>query len=201
MSSKSRSLTADPTSDRLTNLVGAWSLGVADLVTSAAAAAAGRGGQAPAALVALHEFADGSTIDHLRRVLGISHSAAVRLIDGLDADGLVRRAVNADDRRSVALTLTPRGRRTAQRVLNARHEAVHSTLEGLSEQEQRSLIRLAEVLSAQLVDLKLDERAQRGAPVSGWLCRLCDFDACGRPEGRCPAAARAHALTDPTRTR
>ena len=95
MSSKSRSRTADASIARLTNLVGAWSLAVADRVTAAAAAAAGRGGQAPAALVALHEFADGSTIDHLRQVLGISHSATVRLIDGLDADGQVKRAVHA----------------------------------------------------------------------------------------------------------
>jgi hypothetical protein len=59
---------------------------VADRVTAAAAVAAGRGGQAPAALVALHEFAGGGTIDQLRQVLGISHSTAVRLIDSLVAD-------------------------------------------------------------------------------------------------------------------
>ena len=115
MSSKSRSRTAEAANARLTNLVGAWSLAVADRVTAAAAVAVGRGGQAPAALVALHEFADGSTIDHLRQVLGISHSAAVRLIDGLETDGHVERAVHADDRRSVALTLTPTGRQTAER--------------------------------------------------------------------------------------
>jgi DNA-binding MarR family transcriptional regulator len=201
MRSTSRSQTADASIARLTNLVGAWSLAVADRVTVAAAAAAGRGGQAPAALVALHEFADGSTIDHLRKVLGISHSAAVRLIDGLDADGYVKRAVHTDDRRSVALTLTPAGRKTATRILQARHEAVHSTLEGLSEQERRSLIPLAESLTAQLVDLKLGERAKRSAPPSGWLCRLCDFDACGRPRGLCPAAQRARARTEPTQRR
>ena len=198
MTSKSPSRTADASGARLSNLVGAWSLAVADRVTAAAAAAAGRGGQAPAALVALHEFAGGSTIDHLRQVLGISHSAAVRLIDGLDADGHVKRAVHADDRRSVALTLTPTGRRTARRILEARHRAVQSTLEGLSKQEQRSLMGLAEALTAQLVDLKLDERTRRSAPASGWLCRLCDFDACGRPQGLCPAAHPAHARTDPT---
>jgi hypothetical protein len=45
------------------------------------------------------------------------------------------------------------------------------------------------------VDLKLDERASQNAPPSGWLCRLCDFGACGRSDGRCPAAARARART------
>jgi DNA-binding MarR family transcriptional regulator len=168
---------------------------VADGVTAAAATAAGRGGQAPAALVALHEFAGGSTIDQLRQVLGISHSTTVRLIDGLVADGHVSRTHHTDDRRSVALTLTPAGRRTARRILAARGKALQSALEGLSEQERRSLMRLAEALIGQLVDLRLDERARGNAPSSGWLCRLCDFDAYGRPDSVCPAAERVRART------
>ncbi len=195
MSSKSRFRTTDPTTARLTNVVAAWSLGVADRVTVAAAMAAGRGGQAPAALVALHEFAGGGTIDQLRQVLGISHSTAVRLIDSLVADGHVARTHHANDRRSVALTLTPAGRRAARRVLAARREVVHGTLQGLSELERHSLMQLAEVLTAQLVDLRLGERARGNPPSSGWLCRLCDFGACGRPDGLCPAAERARTRT------
>lgn len=191
MSSKSRSRTPDPTIARLENVVAAWSVGVADRVTMAATQAASRGGQAPAALVALHEFVGGGTIDQLRQVLGIRHSTAVRLIDGLVADGYVARTHHTADRRSVALTLTPAGRRAARRVLLARREAVHGALEGLSEQEQRSLLRLVEVLTAQLVDLKLEERARGNLSSSGWLCRLCDFGACGRSDGLCPAAQRA----------
>jgi DNA-binding MarR family transcriptional regulator len=143
--------------------------------------------------VALHEFAGGGTIDQLRQVLGISHSTAVRLIDSLVADGHVARTHQSDDRRSVALTLTPSGRRAARRVLAARREVVHGTLEGLSEHDRRSLMRLAEVLTAQLVDLRLAERAVESPRSSGWLCRLCDFGACGRPDGLCPAAKRARA--------
>jgi MarR family transcriptional regulator, negative regulator of the multidrug operon emrRAB len=195
MSSRSLSQTSDPSVARLTNLVGAWTLAVADRLTAAAATAAARGGQAPAALVALHEFASGRTIDELRGVLGISHSATVRLIDALVADGQVSRTHHTTDRRSVALTLTPAGHRTARRILAARHQAVHDALAGLSEPEQRSLLRLAETLTGQLVDLKLDERARPKAPPSGWLCRLCDFNACGRPDGHCPAAQRSRAIT------
>ena len=195
MSSRSRSGTSDQSVARLANVIGAWTLAVADGVTAAAATAAGRGGQAPAALVALHEFAGGSTIDQLRQVLGISHSTAVRLVDGLVADGHVSRTHDTDDRRAVALTLTAAGRRTARRILAARREAVQGTLEGLSEHERRSLMRLAEALTGQLVDLKLDERARGNAPRSGWLCRLCDFDACGRSDGLCPATGRARART------
>ena len=27
----------------------------------------------------------------------------------------------------------------------------------------------------------------------GWICRLCDLQACGRPQGECPAANAARA--------
>jgi MarR family transcriptional repressor of emrRAB len=195
MSSRSRSATGDPSLARLANLVGAWALAVADGVTASAATAAGRGGQAPAALVALHEFAAGSTIDQLRHVLGVSHSTTVRLIDGLVADGHVSRTHQTDDRRSVALTLTPLGRRTARRILAARRKALQGVLEGLSEQERRSLTRLTEALTGQLVDLRLDERARGNPPSSGLLCRLCDFEACGRRGGLCPTAERVRART------
>lgn len=191
MSSRSSSRISDPSVVRLTNLVGAWTLAVADRITVAAAAAAGRGGQAPAALVALHEFAGGSTIDRLRDVLGISHSATVRLIDALAADGYVSRGHQPDDRRSVAVTLTPAGRRTATRIRTARAEAVRGVLEGLGKEQRGSLVRLSEALTEQLVDLKLSQRAGSEAPAGGWLCRLCDMKACGRPDGRCPAARRA----------
>ena len=50
---------ADPALARLANLLGAWTLAVSDRVTAAAGAAAGRGGQAPAAIVALDQFAEG----------------------------------------------------------------------------------------------------------------------------------------------
>lgn len=195
MSSRSPSQTADPDAARLTNLTAAWSLAVADRVTAATVAATGRGGQAPAALVALHEFAGGSTIDGLRHVLGISHSATVRLIDGLVADGHVSRTHDSEDRRSVALTLTPAGRRAARRILAARRQVVQDTLHGLSEPDRRSLMRLLQALTGRLVDLKLDERAGGSAASGGWLCRLCDFGACGRPDGLCPAAIRARART------
>lgn len=193
MSSRSSSPSADPAIARLSNLLGAWALAISDRVVGAAEASAGRGSQAPAALVALHQFAAGSTIEELRRVLGLSHSAAVRLIDGLVADGHVAREPAANDRRSVALNLTASGRATAQRIIAARHMAIEATLERLTEVELRALTGLAEQLTADVADLRLNERRDGAAPVGGWLCRLCDFHACGRSEGRCPAATRAAA--------
>ena len=193
MSSRSSSRTTDPATARLSNLVGAWALAISDRMDRAVEVSAGRGSQAPAALVALHQFADGSTIEELRRVLGLSHSAAVRLIDGLVSDGHVTREPAAQDRRSVALTLTPSGRATARRIAAARQRAVETTLEGLTQAELRALTRLAERLTADVVSLRLDERREGATPPGGWLCRLCDFQACGRSDGRCPAATIAAA--------
>ena len=191
MSSSSSSSKADAASGRLANLVGAWALAIADRVEAATAEAAGRGGQAPAALVALHEFAGGGTIEDLRQVLGLTHSAAVRLIDSLVADGHVARRQSAADRRSVALALTASGHAAARRIIRARAQAVEATLGGLSKGQRRALSALAERLTGDLAALRLEERRQGVPPAGGWLCRLCNFEACGRPEGRCPAATRA----------
>jgi MarR family transcriptional regulator, negative regulator of the multidrug operon emrRAB len=168
-------------------------MAISDRVVGAAEAPAGRGSQAPAALVALHQFAGGGTIERLRRVLGLSHSAAVRLIDGLVADGHVVREPAAGDRRSVALTLTASGRSAARQIIAARHRAIEPTLERLNQAELRALTQLAERLTADIADLRLRERRKGAAPPAGWLCRLCDFEACGRSEGRCPAATTAAA--------
>ena len=192
MSSRSSSPSPDPAIARLSNLLGSWAMDISDRVVGAAEASAGRGSQAPAALVALHQFAGGGTIERLRRVLGLSHSAAVRLIDGLVTDGHVAREPAADDRRSVALTLTPSGRSTARQIIAARRRAIEPTLERLNQAELDALTQLAERLTADIADLRLRERHE-GAPPAGWLCRLCDFEACGRSEGRCPAATTAAA--------
>jgi len=188
MSSRSSSPEAD---GRLANLVGAWALAVADRLDAATTAAAGRGGQAPAALVALHEFAGGGTIEGLSGVLGLTHSATVRLVDGLVADGYVGRGRSAGDRRAVTLALTPSGRAVARRISRARARAVEAALEGLTDAQRRSLTGLAERLTGDLAALRLDERGRGEVPSGGWLCRMCDFEACGRAEGRCPAATRA----------
>jgi DNA-binding MarR family transcriptional regulator len=193
MSSSSSSRTADPDLARLANLLGAWSLAVSDRIIAAAALAAGRGGQAPAALVALDEFAEGSTIEQLSGVLGLTHSATVRLIDALVVDGHVARRRRVGDGRAVAVRLTASGRAAARRITRARAEAVTGALAGLSETQRRSLTVMAERLTADLAGRRLEERAAGTPPAGGWMCRLCDFGACGRSEGRCPAAARANA--------
>jgi DNA-binding MarR family transcriptional regulator len=158
------------------NLLGALALALADRVQVAAAGEAGRGPSAAAALVALHGHSAGASIDVLRRIVGLTHSGAVRLVDKLAGDGLVERRPGADQR-SVALWLTPAGRRAARRVLARREAALESALAGLAAGDRAALVRAAE----RMLPLLLDDRdAERR------ICRLCDADACGRPRGRCP---------------
>jgi MarR family transcriptional regulator, negative regulator of the multidrug operon emrRAB len=182
----------------LGNVVAALVLALADRITEATEQAAGRGGQAPAALVALHEFLEGSTIEHLAQTLGLSHSAAVRLVDRLVADGQVFRRPGSSDGRTVAIALTPLGRTVAESILSARRGAVEESLASLSEQEGRSLQATVGKLLGAITRSRLAERAAGRPPTAGWLCRLCDFEACGRPADRCPTATAALRWTQPT---
>ena len=72
---------------RLANRLAALALHVSDRVAAATAAEAGRGAMAPAALVALSRGRR-RPIEYLRRVLGLSHPATVRVVE-LSEDGLV----------------------------------------------------------------------------------------------------------------
>src|SRR5918999_5994664 len=72
------------------NLLGAVSLAVSDRVRAACERGASQGGSAPAALVSLAGYLDGSPIDAVRGPLGLTHSATVRLVDRLVAAGAGR---------------------------------------------------------------------------------------------------------------
>ena len=90
------------------NAIAAMALLVADRARGAAEAAAGSTGAVAPALCALHEFASGRPIEVLAGALGVSHSRAVRVIDGLAERGLARRRAAPDDARVVHVELTAR---------------------------------------------------------------------------------------------
>jgi MarR family transcriptional regulator, negative regulator of the multidrug operon emrRAB len=168
------------------NALGALSLVVADRMNTAVEAIAGLGPSAPAALAALHEFLDGGSVTQLSSVLGLTHSGTVRLVDRLAAEGLVER-VGAQDGRAVSVVLTRTGRRTAARILQARQESLTSALSALSLDEIDNLVA---ALDTMLTTVTLARAEERSAHINdhpqAWLCRLCDFAACGRSEGNCP---------------
>jgi DNA-binding MarR family transcriptional regulator len=169
----------------LANVLGALALVVSDELGRAVthAVSESRGGSVTdaAALSALAEFLGGSTVDRVHRVLGLTPSGAVRLVDRLEAAGLVTRAPGPD-RRSRAIRLTARGRDRALAVGGARWAYLSRLTAGLSPDEVTTLRDLMGRVMGNVVDAK-----ESGA----WTCRLCDLSACRRAEGECPAVNAA----------
>jgi MarR family transcriptional regulator, negative regulator of the multidrug operon emrRAB len=168
---------------REVNLLGALSLAVADRLRAGAEVGAGQGGSIPAALISLAGYLDGGPIDSLRGPLGLTHSATVRVVDRLVAEGLAERR-EGPDRRSVAVTLTAAGRRAAAAAGQGRAAALEECLADLDEDERAELARMHEKILATLTD---------GRAAAGHICRLCDSVACGHEEGRCPVTRAADA--------
>jgi DNA-binding MarR family transcriptional regulator len=165
---------------RTANLLGALVLALHDEMEAATTAAAEHGAAYPAALATILGI-PGLSIEALRQILGLSHSGTVRLLDALEAEASVVRK-SGKDARSVAVELTPAGRRRAQAVLRAREQALAPALEGLTAVERGQLLRLTEKLLGNLT------RTRQHADV---ICRLCDLGAC--PEDRCPVECAARA--------
>ena len=122
-------------------------------------------------------FWDGITNAELARALKLSHTATVRLVDKLEAQGFVRSS-SGKDRRATHLHLTPAGRSAVLPALVARCVAVEGYLGVLSETEQQQL--------AGLLDKLMQPLATDGFAVSHF-CRLCEFTAC--PGDQCPMHA------------
>src|ERR1700735_3322992 len=96
------------------NVIGAWSLAVADAIQRSTVAVAGIAGAAPAALVAVAADPDMS-IDELRRALDLTHPGGVRLVDRPRGRGWIQRRPGRG--RTVHLRLTAQGRRTRRDLL------------------------------------------------------------------------------------
>ena len=180
----------------LVNVVGALALALADAMRDATEAATSMTGAAPTALVALQQFLRGRTTEDLAQATGLTHSGAVRLVDRLVEAGLVERRPGHDGR-SLAIVLTASGRARSQKVTAARARAIGSVLARLRSDQRRALLPLVDSLVAAVTEQRLEARRRDDEPA-GWLCRLCDFGACGRPQGHCPAASAARSKTTGT---
>ncbi|MGH9099053.1 MAG: MarR family winged helix-turn-helix transcriptional regulator [Acidimicrobiales bacterium] len=173
---------------RMGNLVAAAGLGMTDRLQELGSEVAGVDATAATALVALVDFSPHGSLRQLSQILGLTHSGTVRLVDRLAAGGLVTREAGQDER-SRTLTLSERGRAAALAIRAGRHRATAGLLDGLSDRQRTQLTQACEVMVANLTRQRLQQRAAGVPPVGGALCRLCDFSACGRSGGNCPAAA------------
>jgi DNA-binding MarR family transcriptional regulator len=168
--------------DRRANMLGAFVLAVADRLRAETEAAVGHTGAAAAALLTIVQFPDRS-IEFLRRAIGLSHPAAVRVVDGLVEQRLVRRRP-AGRGPAVALAPTAAGRRAARRILDVRRDVVAGALPELSGGEAEALSAILERALAQLADTP-----------GTTICRLCDMRRCRRLD--CPVVDRQIELGHP----
>ena len=160
---------------RLENIVGAMSLAMVDKMEQAFAAETGRGPSAVAALMQIG-VEPGLSIERLRRIIALSHSASVRLVDQLVAEGLVRREASAgSDKRARAIYLTEQGETLFETARAARRRFTEAALSRLSGEERRALDGIVAKMFPALVGPGDDDDV---------VCRLCDETVC--PTERCP---------------
>jgi DNA-binding MarR family transcriptional regulator len=79
------------------------------------------------------------SIKALSDVMGLSVPGISRAVDGLVQRGEVKRVEDPSDRRSKLLSITPRGRRTYERVLATRMAGVRRFVDELDPEEQEAL--------------------------------------------------------------
>ncbi len=156
------------------NLLGAFATTVAMRIEQDIAGLGGHSLTHESALVAMSQHPDES-IDTLSKVLGLTHSGAVRLVNTLEKEGLVERHRSSEDARIAVLRVTLKGKKRADKVLNAREQITEKVLGTLSADQIEVLQPVLEDALAKLTDNQHDARR---------ICRLCNEQVC-RPKG-CP---------------
>ncbi len=155
------------TEPEIANLLGALSLAVMDRIEQGARDIIDHGGETPAALVVVG-YGPGMTNDKLRRILGLSHSGTVRLVDRLVSDRLIERRQGKDGR-EIALHLTAKGAATRTNLLASRISAVASLVDVLAPSERKQLGELIRDVLARQDTSELDRFT---------ICRMCDNRVC-----------------------
>lgn len=169
----------------LPNKFAALSLAVTDVTLSA------DDDLAPTAVAALISAANNppASIGEIAAIVGLTHSATVRLIDRLEADGLLHRRRRVG--REVLVEITPAGRRRADGLQDRRLAVSSGFLASLSAEEQ--------VLLDRLVDRMMRDHTARGYDRRR-LCRMCARTQCNCCfETACPADQGTPATESVTR--
>jgi DNA-binding MarR family transcriptional regulator len=94
----------------------------------------------------LHRSKEPIIMSGLGERLGVTPRNVTKLVDALEEEGLLRRKPHPTDRRATLIELTPEGEKTVSQEF-AQHVAAGAELfEALSEDEQRELLRLMDLL-------------------------------------------------------
>jgi DNA-binding MarR family transcriptional regulator len=141
-----------------------------------------------AALVALSTTS--LIVTELGRRVGLSQSAAGRMVDSLQADGLVERRRSSVGR-MVSVVPTRAGQRVAREILGKRGAPLIELVDYLDTDERRTL----DGLLAKLLGRLYDEIGD-----ADLICRLCDRPRCTAtavcPVGEAERHRTEHAVTE-----
>jgi len=162
------------TDEQISNVLGALALHISDRLRQTVDIAAEHGSTAPSAIVVIAQY-PGESIEFLSRILNLSHSATVRLVDRLIDSGLVSKGP-ASDARAVALTCTSSGAKRARSILRARQKVLQPLVSVLSDVDKRHL---------EVILRKLPWTGVQSREAAIHTCRLCDYDRCDL-KGNCP---------------
>lgn len=89
----------------------------------------------------------------LAKKIGVTRATMTGLIDGLEKEGLIRRAVHKNDRRKQSLRLTEKGRHVLENLLPDYWSRLYNLMNGLTKKELTTLIKLLEKVSGKITDL------------------------------------------------
>ncbi|MGJ8648272.1 MAG: MarR family winged helix-turn-helix transcriptional regulator [Marinomonas colpomeniae] len=126
------------------------------------------------ALVVIYNHPN-ETIDVLSKVLDLTHSGAVRLINTLENDGFVQRHKSTQDARSVVLRVTGTGSIRVQSILDSREKVTLKLLENFDESQKQDFLNLLDIAMSNLNSKKIKALQ---------ICKLCNEGVC-RKQG-CP---------------
>ncbi len=127
-------------------------------------------GLSPSAVAALLVMAQAEemSIGGIADAVQLTHSAAVRLVDRLESDWLLRRRRRAG--REVFVEVTALGRRRARELSEVRMKRSADFLGALSEEQLESLNKI--------LKLTIDHQGTLHPNSAKRLCRMCDRGAC-----------------------
>jgi DNA-binding MarR family transcriptional regulator len=97
-------------------------------------------------------------LSELAAIEGINPTLLSRIVAKLEADQLVKRTPDAEDRRVAHVVPTAKGRRRYEQIRNARTDAVSLAIAGLTDAERRQLAAALPVLESLAATLR-DGRA------------------------------------------
>lgn len=123
--------------DRLANPFNAAATAISDAQTSSMISCGALKPSATASIMTLGQHS-ALTLSELARILGLRHSATVRLVDGLEDKGLERRG-DGQDRREVTVSLTVDGQALYARLRQAQGETLMALLEDVTPADKARL--------------------------------------------------------------